>query len=128
MPYLRLGHRDTAETITCDILFDHRVRWAESRPIVFLNGCRTAELSPEVAIDFVSFFVEDAWARGVLGTEITVFEELARAFAEECLRRFLVLREPIGEAVRGARLRLLQDRNPLGLAYIPFVLPTVRLA
>jgi len=127
VPYLRVGSGMSSPVITPDNLFENRVRWADSRPLVFLNGCRTTELDPEQAIDFVSFFVEDAWARGVIGTEITVFEDLARPFAEECLRRFLVARQPVGEAVRGARLELLQRGNPLGLAYIPFVLPTVRL-
>jgi hypothetical protein len=127
VPYLRVGHGTSGPVITPDNLFESHVRWIQSRPLVFLNGCRTTDLNPERAIDFVSFFVEDAWARGVIGTEITVFEELAHRFAEECLRRFLVERQPIGEAVRQARLALLHDLNPLGLAYIPFVMPTVRL-
>jgi hypothetical protein len=67
----------------------------------------------------VTRFVEYAHASGVIGTEITVFEPLACAFAEECLRRFAGGDE-IGAAVRGARLALLHAGNPLGLAYIPF--------
>jgi hypothetical protein len=51
---------------------------------------------------------------------------LATAFAEECLRRFLD-GAPIGEAVRDARLALLAQGNPLGLAYIPFVIASLRL-
>ena len=47
-------------------------------------------------------------------------------FAEECLRRFLD-GEPIGEAIRAARLALLAAGNPLGLAYIPFVTASLRL-
>jgi hypothetical protein len=65
-------------------------------------------------------------AAGVIGTEITVFEPLARAFAEACLRRFLE-GATLGAAVRGARLELLGQGNPLGLAYIPFALPGLRL-
>jgi hypothetical protein len=127
VPYLRVGRGTTGPVITPDNLFESQVRWKASQPLVFLNGCRTTELDPEQAVEFVSFFVEDAWARGVIGTEITAFEDLARPFAEECLRRFLVEYQPIGEAVRGARLALLRERNPLGLAYILFVLPSVRL-
>ena len=64
---------------------------------------------------------------GVVGTEITIFEPLATAFAEECLAHFLN-EVPIGDAIRQARLKLLQDGNPLGLVYIPFVVSSVRLA
>jgi hypothetical protein len=65
-------------------------------------------------------------AAGVIGTEITLFEPLAAPFAEECLRRFLGGTE-IGEAVHGTRLALLAKGNPLGLAYVPFVVPGLRL-
>ncbi|HYQ70227.1 hypothetical protein [Actinophytocola sp.] len=127
VPYLRVGRGNTDPVITPDNLYHARVHWPRSRPLVFLNGCRTTDLDPDRAIDFVSFFVEDAQACGVIGTEITVFEELARPFAEDCLRRFLTAGVPIGTAVRDARISLLNQGNPLGLAYIPFVLPAIRI-
>ncbi len=127
VPYLHVGRRG-GPTITPDNLAEHRLRWSWSRPLVFLNGCRTTGLEPERAIDFVSFFVEDAFACGVIGTEITVFEQMADQFAEEVLRGFLVHGEPIGAAVTRARISLLANGNPLGLAYIPFVSPTVTMA
>lgn len=126
IPYLRVG-RDGDPVITPDNLYQRRVRWPRSRPLVFLNGCRTSELSPDQAIDFVGFFVEEAWASGAIGTEITVFEPLADAFARECLRAFLVDGEAIGAAVTRARISLLAGGNPLGLAYIPYVLPSLRV-
>ncbi|WP_163567966.1 hypothetical protein [Fodinicola feengrottensis] len=113
--------------ITPDNLYQRRIRWSLSRPLVFLNGCRTTELSPERAIEFVSFFVQDAWASGVIGTEITVFEPMAAAFAQDCLHAFLVEGHPIGAAVTRARISLLAAGNPLGLAYIPYVLPSIRM-
>src|SRR5262249_60886449 len=94
--------------------------------LVSVNGGRTVAVEREVALEFVSTFVVATGAAGVVGTEVTVFEPLARAFAEECLRRFLAGAE-IGEAVRGARLALLKARNPLGLVYIPFVRAGLRL-
>ncbi|GAA4002030.1 hypothetical protein GCM10022247_23460 [Allokutzneria multivorans] len=127
VPYLQVGRRG-GPTITPDTLRERRPRWSWSRPLVFLNGCRTTDLEPERAIDFVSFFVEDAFACGVIGTEITVFEQMADQFAEEVLRGFLVHGEPIGAAVTRARISLLANGNPLGLAYIPFVSPTVTMA
>lgn len=66
-------------------------------------------------------------ASGVVGTDITVFEPLASAFAERCLARFLA-GEPLGRAVRLARLGLLQEGNPLALTYVPFALAGLHLA
>ena len=34
---------------------------------------------------------------------------------------------PLGKAVRGARLALLQQGNPLGLVYIPYAVASLRL-
>jgi hypothetical protein len=123
LPYLQVG---ADEVITPDNLFAV-ARWDDPRPLVFLNGCHTTALDPEIAFEFIGAFVENAGAAGVIGTEITVFEPLARAFAEECLRQFLS-EIPVGEAVRRARLRLLKDGNPLGLVYIPYVMPGLQLA
>lgn len=125
-PYIQVG--PTSERgITADLLFSQGIRWVDPRPLVFINGCRTTALEPEKALEFVSPLVQHAGAAGVIGTEITVFEPLARVFAKECLARFLA-GEPIGEAVRRARLALLKDGNPLGLVYVPFVLAGLRLA
>ncbi len=125
VPYIQVG--STSETgITPDNLLLEEIYWDEPRPFVFINGCHTTALEPEVALEFVSAFVNTANASGVMGTEITVFEPLAKDFAEECMRRFLA-GTTIGEAVRGARLALLQKGNPLGLVYIPFVISSLRL-
>ena len=107
-------------------LLNQRIRWDEPRPLVFLNGCHTTGLEPELALEFVSALVRRSRAAGVVGTEITVFEPLARAFAEDCLRRFLA-GDPFGWAVRNARLELLKAGNPLGLVYLPYALPSLKL-
>jgi hypothetical protein len=101
------------------------IEWYDPCPLIFINGCHTTALEPEKAVEFVSAFIERA-AAGVIGTEITIFEPLACAFAEECLKHFLQA-VPNGDAVRIARLALLQKGNPLGLVYIPFVLPGLHL-
>jgi len=124
MPYLEVGKSDV---ITPSSLFSKRIRWKDPRPLVFLNGCHTTALGPEQVMDLVTEFIEVGQATGVIGTEITIFEPLARAFAEECLGRFLS-GQAIGQAIRGARLGLLKAGNPLGLCYDPFVLATVTLA
>ena len=125
IPYIQVGPEDE-RGITRDNLRFKRIRWDDTRPLVFINGCHTTALTPEVALEFVSAFVENAAASGVMGTEITIFEPLACAFAEGFLRRFLS-GVPIGEAVRGTRLALLKAGNPLGLVYIPFVMASLHL-
>ncbi|WP_158942123.1 hypothetical protein [Granulicella sp. S190] len=125
-PFLLVGQPGEAG-ITRDNLRSWKVNWVKPRPLVFINGCHTAALEPKTALNFVSGFVETAKAAGVIGTEITVFEPLASAFAEDCLRRFIQRGDEIGKAVRDARLTLLKAGNPLGLVYIPYVVPTLRL-
>lgn len=126
VPYLLLGDKGGDWFLRSNLR--RRVRWEKVRPLVFINGCYTTQLTPERALDFVSGFVQTSGAAGVIGTEITIFEPLAVQFAEECLRRFLFEGQTIGEAVRGARLHMLKNGNPLGLVYIPYALPSLKLA
>lgn len=126
-PYLSLGSTD-GDWFTRGNLRARRIRWQKVRPLVFINGCHTTQITPERALDFVSGFVETSGAAGVIGTEITIFEPIATQFAEECLRRFLFEDQTLGEAVRGARLHMLKNGNPLGLVYIPYALPALKLA
>jgi len=125
VPYIEIGRgRDSA--ITRALLSMRHILFRTVQPLVFINGCHTTALEPESALDLVTYFVESANAAGVLGTEITVFEPLACGFAEPCLRRYLS-GVSIGEAVRLARLDLLQQANPLGLVYVPYVVASLTL-
>lgn len=129
LPYLSVGDQKTDEAITRDnltMVFSKAGWEPPTQPLVFLNGCHTTALTPEGVMNLAGGFVVEGNAAGVIGTEITMFEPLAAPFAEECLRRFLGGAE-IGEAVHGARLALLAKGNPLGLAYVPFVVPGLRL-
>jgi hypothetical protein len=125
VPYLLVGALNE-RPITRANLRSKRVVWSNPRPLVFINGCHTTSLEPEVALDFVSAFVENSDAAGVIGTEITIFESLASAFAEEWLRRMLA-GDNLGQAIRGTRLKLLEAGNPLGLVYIPYALASLHL-
>jgi hypothetical protein len=118
----------TARGISRDNLRNASIRWRTTRPLIFLNGCHTTALAPELALDLVSGFIGTSYAAGVIGTEITTFVPLARTFAESCLQQFLVHKRPIGEAIRHARLTLLQRANPLGLIYVPYVLTGLKIA
>ncbi|WP_420629739.1 hypothetical protein [Candidatus Leptofilum sp.] len=126
-PYLSLGSKD-GDWFTRGNLRARRIRWQKIRPLVFINGCHTTQITPERALDFVTGFVQTSRAAGVIGTEITIFESIATQFAEECLRRFMFEDETLGEAVRGARLHMLKNGNPLGLVYILYALPALKLS
>jgi hypothetical protein len=125
VPYIQVGNQKEMK-ITPDN-FSPELCWRDPKPLVFINGCRTAALDPKLMMDFVSAFVLMYHASGVIGTEIQVFEQLAAFFGEECLRRFLVKGETIGDAVRATRLTLLKQGNPLGLAYTAYVNGSIRL-
>lgn len=126
VPYIQVGPTDS-DGITRDNLRSYNISWKKTRPLVILNGCRTTALEPEAALDLVSGFIRTSEAGGVIGTEITIFEPLACSFAEQCLRRFFVDRQTIGEAVRDSRLGLLAEANPLGLVYIPYASSQLRV-
>lgn len=125
-PVLLVGDKND-RPISRDNLRAKRIKWDESHPLVFINGCHTAALRPSLAMDFVSAFVETSEAAGVIGTEITIFEPLATAFAEAFFERFLN-GESVGKAIRDSRLALLQGGNPLGLVYVPYVISSLQLA
>ena len=127
VPSIEVGPPKT-RGISRDNLRNDDIFWEDVRPLVFINGCHTTALEPQSAIDLVSGFLDTAEAAGVIGTEITNFVPVARVFAEECLRQFLVNKLPIGQAVRLARLAVLQQANPLGLMYVPYVMADLRLA
>jgi hypothetical protein len=112
--------------LTPSWLGEHGPTWSDPRPLVVLNGCRTTAVEPRNALNFVSVWLSMLRAAGVVGTDITVFEPLASAFAERCLTLFLQ-GVPLGRAVRLARLGLLKEGNPLGLTYVPFALASLRL-
>ncbi|MBI4499935.1 MAG: hypothetical protein HY700_02120 [Gemmatimonadetes bacterium] len=125
-PYLSVGAPSEKYIIRSNLRASH-VRWDEPRPLVFINGCHTTALDADTALDFVTGFVQQAQACGVIGTEITVFESLACDFATGFWRLFLSGEFGIGESIRQARLELLQAGNPLGLVYTPFVLAGTKL-
>jgi hypothetical protein len=126
VPYIEVGPPETGR-ITGELMYARDLFWDQPQPLVFINGCHTTALEPEVAFDLVQRFVETVGAAGVIGTQITIFEPLAVAFGEACLRRFMD-GTPIGEAVRQARLELLEQGNPLGLVYDAFAIASLKMA
>ncbi|MGV9990813.1 hypothetical protein [Streptomyces sp. NPDC003374] len=125
MPVLLIGDA-AAPAISYEQIADD-MYWPDSRPLVFLNGCRTAAVEPRHALTFVDAFVRRARASGLIGTEIITYESLAAEFAEAVLAHFIEGRTSIAYAMRAARLALLAQGNPLGLIYVAYAPPHLRL-
>jgi hypothetical protein len=111
-------------------------RWPHN-PLVFINGCGTVGLEPELMGHFVREFAQNG-AAGVIGTEIPIWEELAVFFAEEFFKAFLELQQepedptrrqgkPVGWIMRDLRHQLLRLHNPLGLVYTNYCSADLRV-
>jgi hypothetical protein len=98
---------------------------SEHRPLIFVNACASAGLSPDRLLGLVNGFVE-AGASGAVGTEITVFVDTAVRFAEEMLTSYAA-GTTLGESMRRGRIELLRQHNPLGFVYVSFGLHDLRL-
>jgi hypothetical protein len=89
--------------------------WSRA-PLVFMNGCGTVGFSPYAPSEFIKKFIQGRAASAVIGTEVTVWEELAQEVAEVFFEAFLA-GETAGEALLQVRRKLLAKSNPLGLVY-----------
>lgn len=92
--------------------------WRNSSPLIFINGCHTLDLLPDSPVSFVDEFCRAA-AAGVIGTEITISQRVASEMAETFFENF-VNNIPAGEALRLARMDLLNKGNVLGLVYTAY--------
>lgn len=93
--------------------------WVTMRPLVVLNGCHTAMLTPNSPVNFVDDF-SVVGAAGVIGTEITLSQRLAGEAMETLLDGLMTRRLSVGEALHRMRARLLAKGNLLGLAYTAY--------
>jgi len=85
-------------------------------PLVFINACESAELSPLFYDGFVPYFMGKG-ARGVIGTECRTPGIFAAEWARRFFERFLA-GEPLGALFLALRREFLeQHHNPLGLLY-----------
>lgn len=93
----------------------NRIR-LNSAPLVFLNACESAELSPVLYYGFMPYFV-DKGARGMIGTECPVPALFAAEWAGKFFEEFLKGR-PLGEIFLELRREYFYaHRNILGLLY-----------
>jgi hypothetical protein len=85
-------------------------------PLVFINACESADLSPLFYNGFVPYFM-DKGARGVIGTECKTPVLFAIEWADAFFDRFLD-GATVGETVLSLRQDFLREHgNPLGLIY-----------
>lgn len=89
----------------------------QSAPLVFINACESAELSPYFYDGLVPYLIAKG-ARGVLGTEVNTPALFAAEFARLLLQRFAAGGQPIGELLLDLRREYLMDKNNvMGLVY-----------
>lgn len=89
----------------------------DSAPLVVLNACESAELSPELYNGLVPYLIGRG-ARGVIGTEVLMPAFFAAEFAPALLRRFAAGNTRLGDLLRDMRREYLRDkRNVLPLIY-----------
>ncbi len=86
-------------------------------PLVFLNACQSAELSPYLYDGLVPYLIAKG-ARGVLGTEVDTPALFAAEFAQEFLQRFAAGGQMLGELLLDMRRTYLTKKNNvMGLVY-----------
>jgi hypothetical protein len=89
----------------------------KGQPLVFINGCESAELSPLFYAGFMPFFTTRG-ARGLLGAECEVPALFAAEWARRFFNRFLPGRQPLGRLFLELRREFLDEHNNLlGLLY-----------
>ena len=85
-------------------------------PLIFINACESAELSPLFYSGFVPYFMSKG-ARGVIGTECKTPAIFAIRWADAFFEQFLD-GATVGATVLKLRQDFLRDHgNPLGLIY-----------
>jgi hypothetical protein len=86
------------------------------RPLVVLNACESAEMSPRFYDGFVPYFLSKG-ARGVIGTECKTPVLFGIHWADAFVGKLLDGAQ-VGQALLELRLQLLREHgNPLGLLY-----------
>lgn len=102
-------------------------KFGQAKPLVFLNGCRTARVG--FAVTSMGGWAECVVRNGAaafVGSMWIVQDEPAYKFAE-CFYENLFQGVPLGEAVRKARVQAKQNGDPSWLAYTVYGHPMARI-
>ncbi len=89
--------------------------WRKRHPLIFINGCHTADLVPGQVLNFVTAFTA-LGASGVVGTEVSILLPVATEVAEDLFSR-LEQGDAIGQALYEIRWNLANKGNLLGIVY-----------
>jgi hypothetical protein len=89
--------------------------WRKRHPLIFINGCHTADLVPGQILNFVTAFTAIG-ASGVVGTEVSILLPVATEVAEALFSR-LEQGDAIGQALYEIRWNLANKGNLLGIVY-----------
>jgi hypothetical protein len=88
-----------------------------SRPLIFLNACQSAALSPYLYAGLVPAMLARG-ARGVIGTEVNTPALFAAEFAQKFIDRFTAGNLALGDLLLQLRREYLeQSNNVMGLVY-----------
>jgi hypothetical protein len=129
IPFLGIGDEErltTGDLITWSFDWESG-HWADTSPLVFINGCHTAEITPEALVNFVDAFV-GVYAAGVIGTEIVLEQRVANEAGKTFFYYFKNRNCSVGQALQQVRLTLLLKGNLLGLVYTPYCSADLHLA
>jgi hypothetical protein len=86
-------------------------------PLVFLNACESAELSPYLYDGLMPFMIARG-VRGMIGTEVETPALFAAEFAKEFIKRFAAGGQPLGDLLLDMRREYLEEKNNvMGLVY-----------
>jgi hypothetical protein len=86
-------------------------------PLIFLNACESAELSPYLYDGLMPFMIARG-VRGMIGTEVETPALFAAEFAKEFMRRFTSGGTTLGELLLDMRREYLEQKNNvMGLVY-----------
>lgn len=86
-------------------------------PLVFLNACESAELSPYLYDGLMPYMIARG-VRGLLGTEVETPALFAAEFAKDFIKRFAAGGQPLGELLLDMRREYLEQKNNvMGLVY-----------
>jgi hypothetical protein len=89
----------------------------KNAPLVFMNCCQSAELSPYLYDGLVPYLITKG-ARGVIGTEVDTPALFAAEFAKDFLTRFAQGGQKLGDILLDMRREyLLKKNNVMGLVY-----------
>jgi hypothetical protein len=96
-----------------------------NEPLVFINACESAHMSPLFYDGFVPFFF-DKKARAIVGTVSKIPAIFAHQFGLEFFKRFFE-GQMIGSVIRDLRTNFLKNNNLLGLFYTAYCYSKLRL-